>query len=129
MERFPDDFAFMLTLAETRALMFQPGTSKPGRGGVRKPARAFTEQGVAMLASVLRSDRAVTVSIAIVRAFVQLRELLASHRQLAAKFAELERRIEGHDSAITNLFEAIRQLLAPNAPTHGRKIGYHQGNR
>jgi hypothetical protein len=109
--------------------MFQPGTSKPGRGGVRKPARVFTEQGVAMLASVLRSNRAVAVSIAIVRAFVQLRELLATHRELAAKFAELERRIEGHDSAIANLFEAIRQLLAPDAPNHGRKIGFHPGNR
>jgi hypothetical protein len=129
LDRFPDDFAFMLTLEETRALMFQPGTSKPGRGGVRKPARVFTEQGVAMLASVLRSKRAVAVSIAIVRAFVQLRELLATHRQLAAKLAELERKIEGHDTAIANLFEAIRQLLAPPAPSHDRKIGFHQGNR
>jgi hypothetical protein len=129
LDRFPDDFAFMLTLEDTRALMFQHGTSKPGRGGVRKPARVFTEQGVAMLASVLRSERAVLVSIAIVRAFVQLRELLATHRDLAARFAELERRIEGHDSAITNLFEAIRQLLTPEAPTHDRKIGYHHGNR
>lgn len=129
LDRFPDDFAFMLTLEETRALMFQPGTSKPGRGGVRKPACAFTEQGVAMLASVLRSDRAVAVSVAIVRAFVQLRELLATHRQLAAKLAELEQRLEGHDSAIANLFEAIRQLLAPANPSHRRKIGYHQGNR
>lgn len=79
LDRFPQNFAFMLTLAETRALMFQPGTSKSGRGGVRKPARAFTEQGVAMLASVLRSTRAVAVSIAIVRAFVHMREVLATH--------------------------------------------------
>jgi hypothetical protein len=129
LDRFPDDFAFMLTLVETRALMFQPGTSKPGRGGLRKPARAFTEQGVAMLASVLRSDRAVAVSVAIIRAFVQLRELLATHRQLAAKLADVEQRIEGHDATITNLFEAIRQLVSPDAPTHGRKIGFHPGNR
>jgi len=129
LDRFPEDFAFTLTLEETRALMFQLGTSKPGRGGVRKPARASTEQGVAMLASVLRSDRAVAVSIAIVRAFVHLRELLATHRRLAAKLAELERKLESHDSAIANLFEAIRQLLAPTAPAHDRKIGFHRGNR
>ena len=129
LDRFPDDFAFLLTLEETRALMFQSGTSKSARGGVHKPARVFTEQGVAMLASVLRSPRAVVMSIAMVRAFVQIRELLSSHRGLAAKLAELERKLEGHDHAITNLSEAIRQLLAPNSPRHNRKIGFHRGNR
>lgn len=128
-DRFPDDFAFTLTLEETQALMFQSGTSKVGRGGVRKPARVFTEQGVAMLASVLRSTRAVVVSIAIVRAFVQLRELLASHQELAKKFSELERRIESHDASIADLFETIRQLIATEGPLHGRKIGFHPGNR
>jgi hypothetical protein len=123
--RFPADFAFYLTLEETRALMFQSGTSKrPSRGGVRKPARVFTEQGVAMLAGVLHSQRAVEMSVAIVRAFVQLRELLATHHELAAKFAELESKIEGHDNAIANLFEAIRQLLAPDGPAHRRRIGF-----
>ena len=82
-----------------------------------------------MLASVLRSDRAVAVSIAIVRVFVQLRALLATHTKLADKLAELEQRVEGHDSAITNLFEAIRQLLTPELRRHHRKIGFHQGNR
>jgi hypothetical protein len=129
LDRFPEDFAFMLTLEETRALMFQAGTSKSGRGGVRKPARVFTEQGVAMLAGVLRSPRAVAMSITIVRAFVQIRELLAQHRQLAGKLTELERKLQGHDHAIANLFEAIRQLLAPDGPRHRRKIGFHQGNR
>lgn len=128
-DRFPEDFAFRLTLEETRALIFQSGTSKPGRGGVRKPATVFTEQGVAMLAGVLRSPRAVVMSIAIVRAFVQIRELLVQHRQLAGKLAELERKLQGHDHAITNLFEAIRQLLAPPGPRHRRKIGFHPGNR
>lgn len=80
LERFPEDFAFLLTLEATRALIFQIGISKPGRGGVRKPARVLTEQGVAMLASMLRSARAVVMSVAIVRTFVQLRELLATHR-------------------------------------------------
>jgi hypothetical protein len=109
--------------------MFQLGTSNNGRGGVRKPSRVFTEQGVAMLASVLRSPRAVAMSIAIVRAFVQLREMLAGHRELAAKLAELEKRLEGHDQAIGNLFEAIRQLLAPPDEPPKRRIGFHQGYR
>jgi len=74
--RFPEDFAFKLTSAEKEALMFQIGTSKPGRGGTRKPPVVFTEQGVAMLASVLHSARAVAMSVAIIRAFVELREML-----------------------------------------------------
>ena len=137
--RFPEDFAFTLTLEETRALMFQAGTSKadgglifqtgiskPGRGGTRKPARVFTEQGVAMLASVLRSRRAELVSVALVRAFVQLREMLSTHRELAAKLTELERKLTGHDHAIRNLFEAIKQLLQP--PESPRKeLGFHTG--
>ncbi len=130
-DRFPADFAVKLTLTETRNLMFQPGTSNltTGHGGIRKPATVFTEQGVAMLASVLHSPRAVAVSVAIIRAFVQLRELLATHRELAAKLGELERKLEGHDTAIANLFEAMRQLLAPTGPEHGRRIGFHRGNR
>jgi hypothetical protein len=140
-ERFPKDFAFKLTLEETRALifqtgisrpdepkakvfMFQPGTSKPGHGGIRKPATVFTEQGVAMLASVLHSPRAVLISIAIVRAFVRLRQLLAGNRQLAAKLAELDGKLAVHDGAIRELFAAIRQLLAPPRRKH-REIGFH----
>jgi len=139
LERFPGDFAFYLTREESRNLIFQFGISSPetadpervsttkrGYGGTRKPARVFTEQGVAMLASVLRSHRAAAISVAIVRAFVQLRELLSTHRELADKFNELERKLEGHDTAIANLFEAIRQLLAPDHPAHDRKIGFHR---
>jgi len=123
--RFPFDFAFTLTLEETTALIFQSGISIPRRGGTRRPATVFTEQGVAMLAGVLRSARAVAVSIAIVRAFVRLRELLAGHRRLAAKVAELEEKIGSHDAAIANLFEAIRRLLALPIPPPGREIGFH----
>lgn len=124
-DRFPEDFAFRLTLEESRALKFQIGISKPGRGGVRKPARVFTEQGVAMLASVLHTDRAVAVSVAIVRAFVRLRELLAGHQELAAKVAELERRLATHDGAIRELFSAIRKLLEPPPAPPRREIGFH----
>ncbi len=125
-ERFPDDFAFLLTREEVTNLKFQIGTSSGGHGGRRTTPRVFTEQGVAMLASVLRSDRAVRTSIAIIRAFIRLRELLSTHRDLAAKLAQLERRLEGHDEAIANLFEAMRQLLAPTEPTHGRSIGFNR---
>lgn len=139
LDRFPEDFAFQLTPVEAENLIFQSGISRgqPApeekvanasrqHGGARKPPRVFTEQGVAMLASVLRSPRAVAMSVAIVRAFVQLREMLAGHRQLADKLAELETKLEGHDEAIGNLFEAIRQLIEPAAPAHGRKMGFNQ---
>lgn len=129
LARFPEDFAFQLTMEEMQALIFQSGISKPGRGGTRKPARVFTEQGVAMLASVLRSRQAVTVSVALVRAFAQLREMLSTHRELAVKLTELERKLAGHDHAIRNLFETIKQLLAPPPEPSKRRIGFHPGNR
>ena len=136
-DRFPEDFAFMLTREEARILMFQTGTSKSQgtdekdiaiskdpRGGRRTLPRAFTEQGVAMLASVLRTPRAVAISVALVRAFVQLRDLLSSRRDLAVKLAELERKLAGHDHAIRNLFETIRQLLEP-AEHPAKEMGFH----
>jgi len=86
---------------------------------------AFTEHGVAMLSSVLRSPQAVQVNIAIMRAFVRLRETLSLHRDLAHKLAELESRIEGHDENIHNLFDAIRQLMAPPASPR-RQIGFRE---
>jgi hypothetical protein len=86
---------------------------------------AFTEQGVAMLSSVLHSPRAIQVNIAITRAFVQLRQVLAGHAELARKLIELEKKIEGHDSAIRSLFDAVRQLMAPTQPSSKREIGYH----
>ena len=89
--RFPDDFMFRIDHQEFATLRSQIVTSKPGRGGTRYAPYAFTEQGVAMLASVLRSERAVLVNIAIVRAFVKLRRLLSTHVELARKLAALER--------------------------------------
>ncbi len=79
-----------------------------------------------MVATVLRSAQATKVSVALIRAFVQLRELLSTHRELSAKLAELEQRLEGHDAAIGNLFETMRQLLEPAGPEHGRKIGFNR---
>jgi len=123
-DRFPADFMFKLTKEEADSLRFQFGTLKPGRHFKYLP-HVFTEQGVAMLSSVLRSKQAIQVNVAIMRAFVRLRETLALHKELAAKLTELERRIEGHDAAIQSLFEAIRQLMAPPAATSRPEIGFH----
>jgi hypothetical protein len=124
-ERFPDDFVFQLDHKELEILKSQIVTSSWG-GARRALPYAFTEQGVAMLSSVLRSGRAVQVNVAIMRAFVQLRQVLSSHLELAHKLGELERRIEGHDTAIRSLFEAIRQLMAPPAPEPPKpEIGFH----
>ncbi len=121
-ERFPDDFMFQLTVEETDALRFQIETSKPARGGRRYLPYAFTEQGVAMLSSVLRSTRAVQVNIAIMRAFVRLRELLLSNSDLAQKLASLESK---NDAQFKVVFDAIRQLMAPPPEKPKRQIGFH----
>jgi hypothetical protein len=122
-ERFPADFMFQLTAEETKSLIFQFGISK-GRGGRRHFPYAFTEQGVAMLSSVLNSARAVKVNIAIMRAFVKLRQTLETNRDLALKFSELESRVDKHDQEIAAIIEAIRQLMAP-AEKPRREIGFH----
>jgi DNA-binding transcriptional MerR regulator len=122
--RFPGDFVFQLTTEEASALRFQNGISKAARrGGRRYLAYVFTEQGVAMLSSVLRSRRAVEVNIEIMRAFVRLRQFLSAHRELAQKLAQLERKIGAHDEQIKAIFDAIRQLMAPPEPSK-RKIGF-----
>ena len=123
-ERFPDDFMFQLTWEEAGELSrSQIVTLKWGENVKYRPY-AFTEQGVAMLSSVLRSKRAVMVNIAIMRAFVKLRRMLAANKELAQKLAEMERKLEGHDREIRSLFDAIRQLMAtPERPRH--RIGFH----
>jgi len=130
--RFPADFAFQLTVEElinlrlqfaTSSLRSQITTSKK-HGGRRYLPWVFTEHGAIMLASILNSDVAVQASVRVVRAFVRLREMVAGHAGLAAKLAELERRLDSHDESIANLFQAIRQLLTP--PTKPkREIGFH----
>ena len=121
--RFPPDFMFQLTDEEAAALIFQTGRSNR-QGGRRHIPYVFTEQGVAMLSSVLRSERAVLVNVAIMRAFVGLRRLLASNDALSRKLAELERRLEGHDQGIKSLFDAIRELMTPPDEPR-REIGFH----
>lgn len=120
-DRFPSDFMYELDAEEVARLMYQIGTSKPGRGGRRKPVLAFTQEGVAMLSSVLRSPRAVKVNIEIMRAFVRLRALLAAHADLARKLDELEKR---YDKQFRAVFDAIRELMAPPEPPP-KQIGFH----
>lgn len=120
--RFPDDFKFQLTAEEFENWRSQFVTSNPGaKMGLRRPPYAFTEQGVAMLSSVLRSDRAVAVNIEIMRTFVRLREILASHTHLARKLNELEKK---YDKQFSIVFDAIRQLMAPPQPDK-TEMGYH----
>ena len=121
-ERFPDDFMFQLTAEEAVRLRSQIVTIKAGRGEHRKYLpHAFTEQGVAMLSSVLHSDRAIHVNIEIMRAFVRLRQMLASNAELARKLATLERK---YDAQFKIVFDAIRELMTPPEPKKKRPIGF-----
>jgi len=118
--RFPTDFMFQLSEDEASRLRYQSGTSKGGRGGRRYLPYVFTEQGVAMLSSVLNSERAVLVNIGIMRAFVQLRRLLASSSELSRRLDDLEGK---YDHQFKIVFDAIRQLMSP--PLSNRKqIGF-----
>jgi hypothetical protein len=90
---------------------------------------AFTEHGAIQAANVLNSEAATDMSVQVVRAFVRLRQLIANHRALSAKLAELDQRVGAHDEQLAALIEAIRQLAAPEGPRHRRKIGFHPGNR
>ncbi len=120
IRRFPDDFMFQLTKEEFQILRSQTVTSS--WGGRRHPPYVFTEQGVAMLSSVLRSDRAIDVNVEIMRAFVHLREMLSSHKDLARKLAALEKK---YDEQFQVVFEAIRQLMEPLPESKKkRRIGF-----
>ena len=122
LKRFPKDFMFRLTANEMKILRSQIVTSS--WGGRRTLPYAFTEQGVAMLSSVLNSERAVQVNIAIMRAFVKLREILTTHRELAEKIAELENKYRRHDDKIQAVFDAIRELIEPPQVSPKRRIGF-----
>jgi len=121
--RFPTDFMFQLSDEEANLLRSQIVISKNRRGGRRYLPYVFTEQGVAMLSSVLKSKRAVEINIEIMRAFVRLREMILSNKDLARKLDALEHKLESHDVHIRSLFEAIRQLMTPPEPTK-RRIGF-----
>jgi hypothetical protein len=124
--RFPPDFMFQLIDEEAQSLRFQIGISKTrGRGGRRYLPYAFTEEGVAMLSSVLRSERAVQVNVVIMRAFVRLREVMITHKALAQKIEALEKRYDGQFKTV---FDAIRRLMETSAPRR-RQIGFTGGRQ
>jgi phage regulator Rha-like protein len=124
-DRFPADFIFQLTNQELGNLrsQFATSSSTTAWGGRRYPPFAFTEHGALMAATVLNAPRAIEMSVFIVRAFVQLREMLSTHKEVAAKLEDLERKVSGHDEAIAGLIDAIRQLMTP-PPHEGRSIGF-----
>ena len=121
IDRFPEDFMFQLTKDEF--LRFQSGTSK-GHGGRRYYPLAFTEQGVAMLSRVVNSTRAIQVNIAIMRTFVQLREILSTNKALAKKLANIDTKMKNHDKQFEIVFEAIGQLMSPTKKSSKRPIGF-----
>jgi len=120
-DRFPEDFMFQLTQKELNALRSQSVISNVGRGGRRYRPYVFTEEGVAMLSTVLRSSQAIHVSIAIMQAFVKLRELLSTQKDLVKKLDNLEQK---YDAQFKVIFDAIRQLMAPPVPKNKRRIGF-----
>jgi ORF6N domain-containing protein len=127
LKRFPADFMFQLTRVEAEALRSQIATSNDGRGGRRYAPYVFTEQGVAMLSGVLRSDRAIAVNIEIMRAFVELRRVAGSFQALEERLVQMEldigARLSEHDEQLRQIFEALRRLIAP-PPSPKRPIGF-----
>jgi hypothetical protein len=124
-DRFPEDFSFLLTNQELAILMSQFATSSSTRhGGVRKLPRVFTEHGAIMAASVLNSPQAIQASVYVVRTFIKLRALAQSSSEIRQKFAELERRVGGHDASIAAILKALNELLSPQDKPAKRSIGF-----
>jgi len=123
MSRFPEDFMFQLTSEETDSLRSQIVTSNVGRGGRRYLPYVFTEHGVAMLSSVLKSARAVQMNILIVRAFITLREMFASNQELARKIEDLERTQGEHGELLSHVYSIVKQLIDPS-PQPKKRIGF-----
>ena len=133
-ERFPNDFMFQLTAVEAESLTSQIAMSKPGRGGRRTLPYAFTENGAVMAANVLNSPEAVRMSVFVVRAFVQMRDLLGSTKELAKQLADLEEkltaRLDGHEAAIVEVLRRVMDILDPPPPPPEpprRRIGFQVG--
>lgn len=124
IRRFPEDFTFQVTEQEAEILRSQIVISKKGSGGRRYLPYVFTEQGIAMLSSILKSEQAIQVNIAIMRAFVRIKAVLSNHKQIADKLDQLERKTNKHDKQIRVIFDVIRRLIAePDKPK--RRIGFH----
>lgn len=123
LDRFPEDFMFQLNKEEAAALRSQIATSKTGRGGRRYAPYVFTEQGVAMLSSVLRSKTAIVVNIEIMRTFVELRRVASSYAAIEKRLEEIERGLSGHDEQLNQIFKTLRQLISPPARPK-RPVGF-----
>src|SRR5262249_25627197 len=129
-DRFPSDFMFQFTYRETKLLRSQIATLDGGRGRYSKyRPYAFTEHGALMAANVLNSKRAVQASVFVIRAFIKLRQVLATHKQLAEKLTELEARIGGHDTSLKLLVAAIRRLMQSSTPKTRGRIGFARPKR
>ncbi len=122
-QRFPEDFMFQLTGKESESLRFQFETSKTGRGGRRYLPHAFTEHGVAMLSSVLRSSQAIQMNILVIRAFVRLREIISTHKDLTRKMQDLERKQQTQGAQIAAIYGIVKKLMAP-PKSRRRPIGF-----
>ena len=122
-KRFPEDFMFRLNKEEAESLRLQFATSNMGRGGRRYLPYAFTEQGVAMLSSVLSSEQAIEVNIAIMRAFVRLRQMLETNEELNRKFTAVIKKLSTHDKYFRVVFDELKKLTE-EPPSSGRQIGF-----
>jgi len=127
-ERFPRDFMFQISPSEQENLRSQFATSRSNHGGRRRPPYAFTEHGAIMAATVLSTKRAIEMSVFVVRAFVRLRDMLATNGKVSGKLVELERRLKGHDASIQTIIDAIRELMAPPPRKRGQ-IGFRVSAR
>ncbi|HPI37690.1 MAG TPA: ORF6N domain-containing protein [Ignavibacteriaceae bacterium] len=123
IKRFPEDFMFQLTTAEFKSWRSQTVMSNSDKKGLRHLPFAFTEQGVAMLSSVLKSERAIEVNILIMRAFVKLREIVSTHKKVEEKLKEIENRLGQHDKQILQIIDVINQLITPPEPVK-KKVGF-----
>ncbi len=124
LDRFPEDFMFQITKEEFENWKSQIVTSKGDIKGLRKLPRAFTEQGVAMLSSVLRSKRAIAINIEIMRTFTKLREVLSTHHELQKQIDEIEKKYSDHDHKIWVILDAIKKLMEPSPVEKKQKIGF-----
>jgi hypothetical protein len=123
--RFPEEFSFFLTEREFKDLMFQIGRSKSGRGGRRKPPRVFTEHGALMASSILNSEKAVSMSVYVIRAFVRMREELLANANILKRLAEIDKTIMQHDQALWDIYQKLLPLLQPPAVNPKGRLGFH----
>jgi hypothetical protein len=126
LKRFPEDFAFVLSAEEALLLISQNAISKPARGGRTKPPRVFTEHGALMAASILNSERAVAMSVYVIRAFIEIREQLAANQTILKRLAEIDNTLLVHDASLRDIYQKLRPLLTPAPPAlPKREMGFH----